>query len=247
MSYIEYDTYQLQNEIYMQAPMKLRVYLLLFSQNPCPTLCDPMDCSMPGSPVLHCHSRVCSNSCPLSQWSYLTISSSVAPFSSYPQSFPASGSFPMSKLFRSGCQSIGASASASVLPMSIQGWFSLGLTSLICLQARNSQEFSPAPQLKSISSSVLSFLYGSAFTSVHDYWKTIALIRWTFIGKVMSLLFNMLSRLVIAFLPRSKCLLISWLQLVFTVVLEPKKIKSVKASTFPLLIAMKWWNWTSGS
>ena len=188
------------------------------------SLCDPMDCSMPGPPVLHCHSRVCSNPCPLSQCSYLTISSSVTAFSSYPQSFPASGSFPMSKLFRLSGQSIGASASASVLPVSIQGWFSLGLTSLICLQARDSQEFSPTPQLKSINASALSLLYGSAFTSVHDYWKTIALIRWTFVGNVMSLLFNMLSRLVIAFLPRSKCLLILWLQFVFTVVLEPKKI-----------------------
>ena len=104
---------------------------------------------------------------------------------------------------------------------------------MICLQARDSQEFSPTPQLKSINSSALSLLYGSAFTSVHDHWKTIALIRWTFVGKVMSLFFNMLSRLVIAFLPRSKCLLISWLQLVFTVVLEPKKIKSLKLPLFP--------------
>ena len=69
--------------------------------------------------------------------------------------------------------------------------------------------------------------------------KTIALITWTFVGKVMSLLFNMLSRFVIAFLLRSKHLLISWLQLQSSVILEPKKIKSVLASTFPLLFAMK--------
>ena len=74
--------------------------------------------------------RVCSNPCPLSQWCYPTISSSVVPFSCL-QSFPASGSFPMSQLFVSGGQSIGVSASASVLPMNIQGWFPLGLTSLI--------------------------------------------------------------------------------------------------------------------
>ena len=79
--------------------------------------------------------RVCSNSCPLSQWCYLTISSSAVPFFRL-QSFPASGSFPMSRLLTSGGQSIGASASTSVLPMNIQGWFPLGLTVLISLQSR---------------------------------------------------------------------------------------------------------------
>ena len=81
-------------------------------------------------------SRACSNSCPLSQWCHLTISSSVIPFSSYLQSFPASGSFPMSLFFASGGQSIRASASASVLPMNNQGWFSLGLTGLISLLSK---------------------------------------------------------------------------------------------------------------
>ena len=78
----------------------------------------------------------CSNSCPLSWWCHLTISSSVVPFSSCLQSFPASGSYPMSQFFTSGGQSIGASASASVLPMIIQDWFPLGLTSLISLQSK---------------------------------------------------------------------------------------------------------------
>ena len=76
---------------------------------------------------------VCSDSCPLSRWCYLIISSSVAPFSSCPQSFPASGSFPLSQLFASGGQSIGASASVSILPMTIQNWFPLGLTGLSSL------------------------------------------------------------------------------------------------------------------
>ena len=80
--------------------------------------------------------RVYSNSCPLSQWCHPTISSSVIPFSSCPQSFPASGSFPMNQLFTSDGQSIGASSSASVLPMNIQGWFPLGLTDLISLQSK---------------------------------------------------------------------------------------------------------------
>ena len=76
---------------------------------------------------------VCSNSCPLSQQCHPTILSSVTPFSSFPQSFPESGSFPMSWLFTSGSQSTGASASSSVFPISIQGWFPLGLTCLISL------------------------------------------------------------------------------------------------------------------
>ena len=80
--------------------------------------------------------RACSNSCPSSQWCHPTISSSVIPFSSCLQSFPASGSFPMSRLFASGGQSIGVSASASVLPMNIQDWFPLGLTGWISLQSK---------------------------------------------------------------------------------------------------------------
>ena len=80
--------------------------------------------------------RVCSNSCPISQWCHPTILSSVTPFSSCPQSFPTSGSFPMSWLFASSCQIIGASASASALPMNIQGWFPLRSTSFISLQSK---------------------------------------------------------------------------------------------------------------
>ena len=80
--------------------------------------------------------RACSNSCPSSQWCHPTISSSIVPFSSCPQSFPASGSFPVSQFFASGDQSIGTSASASVLPMNIQGWFHLGLTGLISSQCK---------------------------------------------------------------------------------------------------------------
>ena len=86
----------------------------------CPTLCNPMDCSTPGFPVHHQLGGVYSNSCPLSQWCHPTISSSVIPFSSCLQSFPASGSFLMSQFFPSGGQSIGISASASVLPMNFQ-------------------------------------------------------------------------------------------------------------------------------
>jgi len=113
--------------------------------------------------------QVCSDLCPLSQWCHPAISSSVALFTSCLQSLPASGSFPMSQLFASGGQSIRASASASVLPMKIQDWFPLGLTGWISLLSKDSQESSPAPQLKSIDSLVLSFHYGPTLTSVYDY------------------------------------------------------------------------------
>ena len=102
----------------------------------CPTLCNPMDCRMPGLPDHHQPPGVYSDSCPLSQWCHPTISYSVIPFSSRLQSFPASGSFPMSRVFASGGQIIGASTSASVLPMNIQDWFPLGLTGLISLQSK---------------------------------------------------------------------------------------------------------------
>ena len=108
---------------------------------------------------------------PLSWWCHPTISSSVVPFSSCLQFFPTSVSFPMSWLFSSGGQCIGASASASVLPMNIQGWFPLRLTGLISCCPRDSQESSPALQFKNINSSSFSFLYGPTLTSIPDYWK----------------------------------------------------------------------------
>ena len=110
-------------------------------------------------------------SCPLSWWCHPTILSSVAPFSSCPQSFPASGSFPMNWLFASGSQSIGASVSASVLPMNIQYWFSSGLTSLISLQSKGlSRAFSSITVWKH-HSSAFSLLYGPTLTSGSYMWK----------------------------------------------------------------------------
>ena len=138
--------------------------------------------------------RVYPNSCPWSRWCHPTVLSSVIPFSSCLQSFPASGTFPVSQLFPSGGQSIGVSASASVLPMNIQDCFPLGWTGWISLQSKG---------LKSIlqhHSSKASILQCSAFFIVKishpnmTTGKTIALTRWTFVGKVMFLLFNMLSR-----------------------------------------------------
>ena len=114
--------------------------------------------------------RAYSNSRPLSQWCYPTTSASFIPFSSYLQSLSASGSLQMCQFFPSGGQSIGVSASASVLPMNIQDWFPLdGLVgSPYC--PRDSQH-SPTPWFKSFHSSVLSFLYSPTLTSIHDYWK----------------------------------------------------------------------------
>ena len=136
-----------------------------------PTLCNPMECSMPGFPVFHYLPRVCSNVCPLSRWCHPVISSSVVPFSSCLQSFPESGSFPIVWLFASGGQSIGASASVSVLLMNIQGWFPLGFTGLIPCSPRDPEESSPAPEFKLINSLALSFLYGPVLTSIQGYWK----------------------------------------------------------------------------
>ena len=199
-----------------------------------------MDCSMPGFPVLHylpefvqTHIHWVSDA---TQPSHLLLPSSLPAFNLW-----ASGAFPVSRLFTSDGQSIGASA--SVLPMNIQGWFLLGLTGLMSLLSKG---------LKSLlqhHSSKASVLRCSAFFVVqlsHSYMttgKTIALTRRTFVGKVMSLLFNMLSKLVITFLPRSKRLLISWLQTPSAVILELPKIKSVTVSIVSLLFDMKWWDW----
>ena len=152
-----------------------------------------MDCSTPGLPVHH-QLLAFTQTCPLNQWCHLTISSTVVPFSSCFQSFPTSGSFLMSQFFISGGQNIGALASASVLPMNIQSWFPLGLTDSP-FSPRDSQESSPTSQCESINSLALRLLNGPNLISVHDYWKTIALTMWTFVSKVMSLLFNMLSSL----------------------------------------------------
>ena len=142
----------------------------------------------------------------------------------------------MSPFFASGGQSIGISASTSILPMNIQDWFPLGGTGWISLQSKG------LSRVFSNHSSKTSIIQCSAFFIVqlsHPYMttgKTIPLTRQTFVDKVMSLLFNMLSRLLIAFLPRSKCLLMSWLQSPSAVILETKKIKSVSVSIVSLSI-----------
>ena len=167
-----------------------------------------MECSIPGLPV---HHQLLELTRIHVHWVGDAIQPShpVIPFSSRLQSFPASGSFQTIQFFTSGGQSIGVSALASVLPMNTQDWSPLGWTGAISLQSKGlSRVFSSTTVQKH---QFFSFLYNLS----HPYMttgKTIALTRLTFVGKVMCLLFNMLSRLVITFHPRSKHLLISWLQ-----------------------------------
>ena len=177
----------------------------------CPTLCDIMDYNMPGFPTLHRFPELAN----------LMSVQSVMPSKHFilchplllpPSIFPSIRVFSMSQFFTTGGQSIGVSTLASVLPMNIQDWFPFWIDWLDLLAAQGT--------LKSLlqhHSLKASILWRSAFFMVqlsHPYMtigKTIPLTRWTFVCKVMSLLFNMLSRLVIAFLPRSNHLLISWL------------------------------------
>ena len=195
----------------------------------CPALPDPMDCSIPGLPVLHCILELF-KLCLLMWWCHPTISSSVVPFSSCLQSLPASGSFPRSQFFTPGGQSI------EVLPENIQDWFPLGWTGWISLQSRElsrvfsnttvhkHQFFGTQPSLRSNTHLYMSTGKKHSF----DYMD--------FLSKVMSLLFNVLSKLVTAFLPRSMHLLISRLQSPSAMILEPKKIKSVTFYGFSIYL-----------
>ena len=187
----------------------------------CMTLWDLMDCTTPGLPVHH-QLQELAQTYVHRIGNVVQPSHPVVPFSSCLQSIPVSMSFPMNQLFTSSGQSIAGSASASVLPMNIQDWFKIDWFDFLSVQGT----------LKSLlqhHSSKASIIQCQAFFVVqlsHPYMttgKTIALTRGTYVGKVMTLLFNMLSRLVIAFLPRSKHLLISWLQSPYAVILEPRK------------------------
>ena len=169
---------------------------------------------------------VYSNSYPLSRWCHPTISSSAIHFSSCLQSFPESGSFLMSQFFPSGVEKYW-SFSFSISPSNeYSGLISFRMDWFDPLAVQGTLK-----RLLQHHSSKASILWYSAFFIVqlsHPYMtagKTIALTRWTFVGKVVSLLFNMLSRLVITFLPRSKRLLISWLQSPSAVILEPPQNK----------------------
>ena len=189
----------------------------------CPSLCDPMHCSTPGLPV---HHQLPESTQTHVHW----VSDAMQP--SHPLSSispPALNlsqheSFQMSQLFTSGGQSIGVSASASVLPVNTQDWSPLGWTGWISLQPKGLSRLLQHHSWKA------SILWCSTFFIVqlsHPYITTyIALTRRTVVGKVMSLLFNVLSRWVISFLPRSKSLLISWLHSPSAVILDPPPKKN---------------------
>ena len=144
-------------------------------------------------------------------------------------SFPASGSFLMSCLLTSDGQSIKVSASASVLSINIQGWFPLGLTSVISLQSKGLSSLQHHNSKASVLWRSALYMVQNSYSFVHDYWKNHS-FEYT---DLCVCFFNMLCRRVTAFLPKSKCLLISWLRSPSTVILEPKKIKPVTVSTFP--------------
>ena len=156
-----------------------------------------------------------------------TTSSSAAPFSSCLQSFPASGSFPIGRLFASGDQSIGALA--TVLPMNIQNWCPLGLTALIsfsvqgALQGILHHHSSKVPMVQCSA-------YGPTLISIHDYWKNHSFDCVNHCWQSDVSAFVMLFRFLVGFLPRHSHLLLLWLQSLSTVLLEPKKIKSVTDS-----------------
>ena len=178
---------------------------------------------------------VCPSSCPLNQWCYPTISSSVVPFSSRLQSFPASGSFLRSQFFSSSGQSWSFSFSIRT-SNEYSGLISFRMNLLAVQRTLKS-----LLQHHNSNTSIHQYLALFMVQLLHVYMTTgkkkiIALTIWTFVGKVMSLIFNMLSRFVEAFLSRSNCLLILWLQSPSAVILDPKKIKSVTVSTFSPLI-----------
>ena len=209
------------------------------------TLCNPMDCST-RLPCLSPTPRACSNSYPLSQWCHLTISSSVVPFLSYLQSFPESRSFPVSQLFASDGQSIGASASVISPSNEYLGRISFRMDWLDLLAAQRTLK-----SLLQLHSSKASILRCSALFMVqlsYPYMTTgkkkkkthIALTRQTFVGKVVSLHFNMLSRFVIAFLPRR-----SFNFKAAAAICSDFGAQENSLPLFPLfphLFAMKWWD-----
>ena len=193
-------------------------WLLLFSRSIMPDSLWPHGVQHARFPCPSPPPRACSNLCPLSRWSHPTISSSVVPFSSNLQSFPASGSFHIrGPKYWSFSFSIRPSNEYSGLISFRIYWFDL-LAVQGTLKSLLQHHSSKASMLRH-SASFMAQLSHSYMTTG----KTIALTCRTFVGKPMSLLFNMLSRLVIAFLPRSKHLLILWLQSTSTVILETKR------------------------
>ena len=156
----------------LQQCTKINLYSSLqFSHSVVSDSLQPHELQHPRPPCPSPTPGVYPNPCLSSQWCHPAISSSVIPFSSCPQSFPESGSFQMSQFFASGSQSIRVSASKSVLPMNTRDWSPLGWTGWISLQSKGLSRVFSNTTVKSISSSVLSFLYSPTLTSIHDHWK----------------------------------------------------------------------------
>ena len=197
----------------------------------CPTLCDSMDYSIPGLPVHHQLPEFPQTHV---HWVGDAIQPSHPLSATSPPIFNPSqrlGLFKWVISLHQVAKIFGVSASASILPVNIQDWFPLRWTGWISLQSKvDSRIFSNTTVQKHHFFST-QFLYIQLSHPYMTTGKITALTRWTYVGKVVSLLFNMRSRLVITFLPRSKCLLISWLQSPSAVILEPKNIKSVTVST----------------
>ena len=184
--------------------------------------------------------KVCPSSCQLH--GHPAISSSDALFSFCPQFFSASGTFPMSQPLALGEQNTGVSVLASVLSTNIQDWIPLKWTGLIFLLPKGlSGVFSSTTIQWHQIFGALPSLQSSSHNRMWPLGRPDPWLIWTFVDRVLSLFFNTLSRFVIAFLSRSNRLLISWLQSPSTVILEPKKRKSVTMSNFSLIFAMKLW------
>ena len=206
----------------------------------CPTLCDPLNCRMPGFPVLQ-------HLLELAQTHVHWVSDAIQP--PHPLSLPLF----LPWIFLSP----GAFSNESALHIRWPKYWSFSISpsseysGLISfridwLDLLVSKGLSKVFTRTTICSLALGLLYGFIVQLSHPYMttrKTVALTIQTFVGKVMSLLFNMPFRFVTAFHPRSKCILILWLQSSSSVILEPKKIKSVTISTYPSSICMKWWDW----
>ena len=195
------------------------------------TLCDPWMTEHKAPLSSTVSWSLIKNSGPLSWWCYLTISSSTTLFFFCIQSFPASGSFSMSSLLASDGQTFGASVSASVLLMKIQGWFPLRLTGLISLQPKGLSRVFSNTTVQKCHCLALSLLYGPTLISIHYYWKTITLTIRIFVIKVMSLIFNVLSRFIKLTFQEAN-ILISWQESPSPWFWSPPKIKSVTASSF---------------
>ena len=196
-----------------------------------PTLCDPKGCSTPCLPVPHhvlkfanVHAHYISDA--------IQPSHPLMPSSPFALNLSQhQGLFQWVSCSPSDDQNTGASASATVFPTSFQGWFPLRLTGLSSLPSKGLSGVSPAPQFEGINSLALFLLYGVSLTTVRGHWENHSL-DYINLGGERCLCFSILSRFVIAFLPWSSCLLISQLQSPSTVILEPKKRKSITTSTF---------------